>query len=57
VDLHRDGDDQRWSNSLDLMGRRGRRLIARSQVGLILGTLTAYPAMRFLASRGNRVAV
>jgi len=27
------------------------------QVGLILGTLTAYPAMRFLASRGNKVAV
>ncbi len=27
------------------------------QVGLILGTLTAYPAMRFLATRGNKVAV
>ena len=27
------------------------------QVGLILGTLTAYPAMRFLTSRGNKVAV
>ncbi len=27
------------------------------QIGLILGTLTAYPAMRFLASRGTKVAV
>ena len=27
------------------------------QVGLILGTLTAYPAMRWLAARGTRVAV
>ncbi len=27
------------------------------QVGLILGTLTAYPAMRLLASRGNKAAV